>query len=292
MILIVGCGFLGSYLLKHIKARTDEKVVVLVRNIENTFRTDGVDYVIGDITYNDTLKELAVKCAERPLTVFYFAACHNIDYVYECPDFARKVNIDALNNFFEAMPRIDKLFFASTDCVYGEGKASSEIFDEGSLLNPVNEYGKQKIEAEKIVLSKGFNVLRFPFMMGPSLTSKKHFYDIICDNLKRKQETEMIDGMRRSVLSFSQTASIIYSLSTSEHKLPSVINVCSDNELSKYEIGLALAEKSGADAALIKCISEEEGRKFFKDNRASVATMDNSLLKSLLGVDCIRWDEA
>ena len=38
-------------------------------------------------------------------------------------------------------------------------------------------------------------------------------------------------------------------------------------------------------------IFKEEGKKFFKDKRASVASMDNSLLKSLLGLKEIEWDE-
>lgn len=291
MILIVGCGFLGSYLLKHIKSLTDEKVVVLVRSMSNTIHYDDVDYVVGDITDNNTLKCLAEKCYGKPLKAFYFAACHNIDYVYENPIKARKINVEALVNFFEIMPKFDKFFFASTDCVYGEGKNLTKIFDENSLLAPVNEYGKQKAQAEQIVVSKGYNVLRFPFMIGPSLTSKMHFYDVICSNLKNNIKVEMIDGMKRSVLSFSQTASIIYSLSTYESKLPPIINVCSDKELSKYDIGLAIAEKLGAESSLVVSVSEEEGRKFFKDCRASVATMDNTLLKSLLCTDRIIWDQ-
>lgn len=290
MILIVGCGFLGSYLLKYALSQTDEKILVTVRDIKKAPSFDGAEYVQCDVTDKADLNMLSKRCEGEPLTIFYFAACHNVDYVYKNPDSAQKVNIDALESFLKVMPNIKKLFFASTDCVYGEGDKNTK-FTEDSPLNPINEYGRQKLEAEKIVLSKGFTVLRFPFMLGPSLTSEPHFYDNICSKLLKGETVEMIDGMKRSVLSYAQTAELIYSLSMLPASLPPVINICSDTELSKYDIGKALAEKINASADLVKSISEEEGKKFFKDRRASDASMDNTLLKSLLGLAELQWEE-
>ena len=287
MILIVGCGFLGSYLLKHISAHTDEKILATVRDTDNCNFENTAEYIQCDVSDKQALIHLARRCDNLPLTVFYFAACHNVDYVYEHPDKAKEININALNNFFEIIPNIKKFFFASTDCVYGD---STSKFNEASPLLPVNEYGKQKAQAEQIVLSKGFTVLRFPFMLGPSLTSKPHFYDNICSKLICGETIEMIDGMRRSVLSYKQTAELIYSLSVLPNALPSIINVCSDTELSKYDIGCILSKKLGTSPNLIKKISEKEGNKFFKDVRASCTSMDNSLIKNLLKLDKIEWD--
>lgn len=286
MILIVGCGFLGSHLLKYASAQTDEKILATVRSLNNIVPIKDTEYMRCDVADMSDLIALAEKCDNEPLTVFYLAACHNVDYVYENPDRARRINVEALKNFFDIIPNIKKFFFASTDCVYGEGRN----LNESSPLNPVNEYGRQKIEAEQIVLSKGFTVLRLPFMLGPSLIARPHFYDNICSKLLRGEPVEMIDGMRRSVLSFSQTAQLIYSLSNSTDETPQIINVSSDSELSKYETGLILAKKFGASPETVKSITEKEAQKFFKDKRASCSSMDNSLLKSLLGLKEIKWD--
>ena len=188
------------------------------------------------------------------------------------------------------LANIKKFFFASTDCVYGEGKNSKIKFTETHVLQPVNEYGRQKAEAEQLVLSKGFTVLRLPFMLGPSLTSKIHFYDKIHLNLLNGESVEMIDGMERSVLSYMQTAQLIYSLSTLSC-VPDIINICADEELSKYEIGLIIAKKLAVPPDLVKAISEDQGKRFFKDTRASFAAMDNTLLKNTLGLKSIIWDE-
>lgn len=291
MILIVGCGFLGSHLLKYASTQTDDNIIATIRDFDNIPIPNAAEYIKCDITDIQSLSTLAHKCGNKPLTVFYFAACHNVDYVYEHPDKAKEINIDALNNFFDIIPNIKKFFFASTDCVYGEGINMCSKFSETSPLLPINEYGRQKAEAEQIVLSKGFTVLRLPFMLGPSLTSKPHFYDNICDKLINGNSIEMIDGMTRSVLSYEQTAELIYSLSVLPNAIPQIINVCSDSELSKYDIGLILAKNLNVSSDLVKSISENDGRKFFKDTRALYAAMDNYLLKNLLNIENITWDE-
>lgn len=289
MILVVGCGFLGSYLLKHILNETNDTVIATVRSTEKIPRIDGARLIKCDISCEEDLKSLSEACKGEELKVFYFAACHNIDFLYENIEKGKEINITALKNFISYIPNIKEFYFASTDCVYGEGKSKDYRFKETDALNPINEYGKQKAEAEKIVIKNGFTVLRLPFMLGESLSSTPHFYDRITTSLKNNEEVEMIDGMYRSVLSYSQAAELIYSLSLLNEK-PQVINLCSDESLSKYDMGCILAEKLGADKSLIKKISEDEGKKFFKDKRVAFGAMDNSLLKALLNKEKIMWE--
>lgn len=289
MILIVGCGFLGSYLLKHVLDKTNETVIATVRSTEKIPRIVGAEFIKCDVSSAEDLKKLSERCKGEDLKVFYFSACHNIDFLYENTEKGEEINITALKNFISCLPDIKEFYFASTDCVYGEGKSKDYRFKETDALHPINEYGKQKARAEEIVTENGFTVLRFPFMLGESLSSVPHFYDKITYSLKNNEEVEMIDGMYRSVLSYSQAAELIYSLSLLKDK-PQIINVCSDESLSKYDMGCILAEKSGASKSLIKKISEDEGKKFFKDRRVSCGAMDNSLLKALLNKEKIMWE--
>lgn len=290
MILIIGCGFLGSYVLKHITETSKEPVIATVRDMKNIPDIVGVEYIQCELTNTSDITKLADKCKNEPLTVFYFAACHNIDFVYENPEKAKKINIDSLELFISSFPNIKRLFFASTDCVYGEGKENNFKFNEISELNPINEYGNQKKSAEEIVHANGFTVCRLPFMLGPSLSSKPHFYDNICSKLLNEEKIEMIDGMKRNVLSYEQVAMLIFELSKLE-KLPDTINICSDKVMSKYEIGCVLAKKLNVSLNLVQKITEKDSKKFFKDRRASCIDMDNVLLKKLIGVTAINWEE-
>lgn len=291
MILVVGCGFLGSYLARHISALTDEPILATVRNPQKAIPLKNVEYIAYDLTDADDIEKLIQRTKNEKLTVFYFAACHNIDLVYQNPQKAKEINIAALNNFLNAFDNIEKFFFASTDCVYGENQ-NGKLLSESSDIRPVNEYGIQKAEAEKIVISNGFTCLRLPFMLGPSLfQDQQHFFDRIKNSLLNEQTVEMIDGLYRNVLSYAQASELIFRLSEYDRKLPAVINVCSDIGLSKYELGCKLAKHFGVSEELIIKISEKDGEKFFKDKRASSSVMDNSLLKSLLGISQIKWEE-
>lgn len=126
-------------------------------------------------------------------------------------------------------------------------------------------------------------------MLGASKTEKQNFYDIIRTKLLSGETIEMIDGMRRSVLSYKTAASLLFALSEPD-SVPQILNVCGDDSYTKYEMGVKLAELFRADQSLVRKISEEEGRKFFRDRRASDAAMDNTLLKNLLNLDEIKWE--
>ena len=130
-------------------------------------------------------------------------------------------------------------------------------------------------------------------MLGPSpFPDKPHFYDTIREKLENGEPIEMIDGMRRSVLSYRQAAALLFSLSLlPRDRIPDVINLGGDQSYSKYEMGCALAKKFHAPTSLVKKITETQGEKFFKDQRASSAVMDNTLLKRLLGLRELRWEE-
>ncbi|MBR1810089.1 MAG: NAD(P)-dependent oxidoreductase [Clostridia bacterium] len=293
MRLIVGSGFLGSALLKYTAANTDAPLLATVRDQAHMLPVSGVTWISCDITRHGDLQRLATACGGAPLTVFYFAACHNIDYIFEHPADAYRINIDALRDFLHTVPNIQTLFFASTDCVYGEQTADCPQFREETPLHPVNIYGRQKAEAEAIIRAYGFTAVRLPFMLGPSpFPDKPHFYDTIREKLENGEPIEMIDGMRRSVLSYRQAAALLFSLSLlPRDRIPDVINLGGDQSYSKYEMGCALAKKFHAPTSLVKKITETQGEKFFKDQRASSAVMDNTLLKRLLGLRELRWEE-
>ncbi|MBQ3150467.1 MAG: NAD-dependent epimerase/dehydratase family protein [Clostridia bacterium] len=282
MYLVVGAGgFLGSYIIRETEKR-NKKAVAAARDASGHNDTGNTRWFPLDVTDKSSIERLKEFLDGEELCVFYLAACHNIDFVYENPDFAYNVNVTALESFLNSGLNIKKLFFASTDCVYGENTAKIPAFFETDEGKPVNAYGEQKAMAERVVLSHGFTVLRLPFMTGPSLIpDKKHFYDNICNSLKNGQKVEMVDGLYRSALSYGRAADIIYRLSVREN-LPDVINVCSDRGYTKYETGCIIAKENGLDVSLITSLTEKEGEKFFRDKRASSTVMDNTLLKKIL----------
>lgn len=291
MVLIFGCGVFGRHLLRALPDGGETVVAVNAHESTAVLSTsDRIVHRVCDVRSAQDLAALAAFCGKEPLTVYYFAAMHNIDAVFADPDAAYAVNVDGLRAFLGCGLSIRQLFFASTDCVYGENDALHPCFTEDDPLHPVNVYGAQKAEAEAIVRAHGFTVLRFPFLFGPSLCDKPNFYDTSVQKLQSGTPIEMIDGMARSALSYETAAKLLVRLSELSLPAGDTINVCGDRGYGKYEIGLMLAEKVGCSASLVQKLSMQEGERFFRDKRADSACMDNTKLKRLLRLQRIELE--
>ena len=197
---------------------------------------------------------------------------------------AKKLNIEALGNFLDKFKNLSCLYYASTDVVYGN---SDNPFKEDSPYNPINEYGKQKVEAEKLVLSKNYNVIRLPLMMGQGF-NKKHFYDRICEDLKAGNKLEMFKDSYRSTLSFRQCGDFFVKLIEKYNgNMDKIVNFASDNPLSKYDLALKIADDKGYNKSNIVAISINDTNSYFSTKRAAKTIMDNNRLKKLLNINKI-----
>ena len=125
-------------------------------------------------------------------------------------------------------------------------------------------------------------------MIGPSiLENKKHFYDNIVEKTLQGQDFTLADGLWRSALDYKSVADILVKLS-SLSDVPQILNLCGDESLSKYDVGVMIANKHNLPMEHIIKTPESEIMKIFYETRTSSTAMDNSLLKSLLGVSEIK----
>lgn len=289
MILIAGCGFLGQYLLKELLSKIDDSILCTYCTNKPQLKYDVNKRVIFtkcDMTSKNDLLKLKRLCTGEKLTVFYFAAIHNIDAVYYHPKEAKKVNIEALERFLKTVHNIEKLYFASTDCVYGESKSGQTPFKETDVCEPINEYGRQKLEAESLVLKAGFNVFRFSLLYGASLSEKQNFYDKTSWSLQKGVSVEMVEGLARNAITYKKAAESTVKLALEREDIPQILNIAGDKLLTKYDLGLCIAADCCVTSDLVKPINESEGQKFFAERRASVISIDNSLLKDYLYNTC------
>ena len=284
-------GFLGSYLVKSILAGTDEDVLAVSRSVINNDYGNRVRFFPCDITNQEQVKALAKAIAEGERCKFIdLAFRHNIDTVDKYPRDSWHTNITSLSVLRNDLENIECFFFASTDCVYGEGNPGQRFKEEDSL-RPISLYGTQKAAAECLVRTKGFHVLRLPYMFGPSLVpGKAHFYDVIKKNLAEDKETELFTDSMRSALDFESVADLIVRLTQigSPENIPQTMNLCGDEALSEYDLGILLAEKLGKNTKLLRPVPSSTLATDINARRALNGLMDNTLLKSFLGIEEIR----
>lgn len=288
--LIVGAnGFLGSYFINELK-KNKNRIIATDLNIVGTKDDEYIKWVQCDITNDDEVDNLLkmIGTPQEEYNVIYLAACHHPDVVQKNPRMAWNINISSLSLFLNKAENVRSFFYPSTDTVYGEGSLDY-YFKENDNLNPVNIYGQHKVLAEKLVTTYGYNVVRFPFLIGTSLSpNKKHFYDIIKETIEQGKPMEMFADSYRSTISFRQAAQLTLELIKNyTDDMPKIVNVSSDKALSKYDVGLLIAGKYNIDKKLIVPITVKKSQGIFEAPRASTTLIDNSLLKKVLNIEKI-----
>ncbi len=293
MYAVIGAsGYLGSYILRHILESTDDTVLATAR-VPRESTEKRLQWAACDVTKAQDVARLNEICAQKAagggaLKVVYLVAYHHPDLVDRNPGFAWDVNITSLSRFLNQLANVSCLYYASTESVYGESVGGYR-FKETDALHPVNRYGVQKSVAEKLVTGYGYQVVRFPFLIGPSLVpGRKHFYDEIAETITSEKTIDMFQDSYHNVLDFDTAANLLIQIIESKARdRPQTLNICSDSAMSKYDVGIRIARRIGADEKYIHPISIRESGGIFEAKRASSTLMDNTAVKSLLGIDSI-----
>ncbi len=290
-LIIGGSGFLGRYCIKNVLEKTNENIIATYSNsLPQTKENPRVKWCQLNITDINAVNKIGEN-VNNDTKIIYLAAFHHPDKVEEFPETAWNINIVALANAVNAFHNAKCFYYASTDSVYGEGTKDTK-FIESDKYAPVNLYGKNKVLAEQITLTKGFNVVRFPFIFGPSLVEgRPHFFDKIKSDLENGKTVEMFNDSFRSTLSFNQCAGLLVDLiekyGACDEK---VVNISADDKMSKYDAAIALAERFNLDKNLVKPISVKSTSGIFKAKRAETAVLDNTKIKQLLNLKSIQLE--
>ena len=284
MYAIIGAnGFLGNYIIKAILNRTRDEILAMDMNCPKSIEDRRLKWKRCNILDDNEFDEVVeILKGSSEVKVIFLAAYHHPDLVAKNPQTAWNINVTTLSKCINKLHFVSRLFYASTDSVYGNSFGDYH-FKETDALNPVNIYGRNKAAAEAVIKYSGFTVVRYPFLIGPSLVAgREHFYDQIVNSLREQNPVEMFSDSYRSSLDFSTASALMIDLCELEGKLPSIINICGDDDLSKYDVGRIIAKKLGASEKLIVPIKMSDRKDIFETPRANSTLMDNSLLKELL----------
>lgn len=173
VLLTGGTGFIGSHL---VEALTGD-VVCLVRKLSDTAHLEkvGVELVYGDLKDPKSLKK-AVKDVD---VVYHLGAYYTFHGVW---DKFYKTNVLGTEHLVEACENIDQFIYCST--TEAVGPVTAVPASETHPLNPVYEYGKSKLVAEKFLLEeieKGFpaTILRPVGVYGPRCVNDVSYYFMV-----------------------------------------------------------------------------------------------------------------
>lgn len=142
-------GFVGRH-LSNLLLKKDFEVFGVDKSKNNALK--GVKYFKVDITVKEAIGGIIKEL--EPSLIFHLAAISSVQICTENPQLTKKVNVVGTSNLLSACveQKINpKILITSSAQVYGIPKYLP--IDESHPVNPINEYGKSKLEQENIALS-------------------------------------------------------------------------------------------------------------------------------------------
>lgn len=174
-IAIIGAsGFVGGVLVKELKNE---------HNVIGTFHSKPeIGLIRLDICCQKEVTAFFSTFA--PDVVILTAAFPNVNMCEQYPNKSRQINVIGSENVAKACKKVNsKLIFFSTDYIF-DGKNGP--YSEDSKANPINVYGKHKLEAEQTILKLLNNslIIRTCNIYGYETTMKNFVMSLSQDLLK------------------------------------------------------------------------------------------------------------
>jgi dTDP-4-dehydrorhamnose reductase len=122
---------------------------------------------------------------------------------------------------------------------------------EDTPVSPVNEYGKSKALAEKLILKENPSalILRTNFF-GWGTSYRLSFSDIVLKTLRANKTINLFDDVYYTPILINQFVEIVNLLILNNNS--GIFNVVSNERITKYQFGLILAKKFGLNIELIQ----------------------------------------
>ena len=146
-----GAGYIGAHVVRLLRERGDEVVIVddLVTGIAD--RTPGVPLIEMDLAHRSSVEELAQLLTSRGVTaVIHFAARKQVGESVAKPAWYYSENVGGLANVLQAMERagVAHLIFSSSAAVYGDARG---LVAESAAKAPTSPYGETKLVGEWMI---------------------------------------------------------------------------------------------------------------------------------------------
>jgi dTDP-4-dehydrorhamnose reductase len=264
-VLIIGLGFLGRKMVKVFQAHGFQ--------VFSADLSDGQSLEL-DMTDHESVQRVFEEA--KPEVVVLTAGLTNVDACEENPEQCLKVNVKGTANVVEACRRFKaKMIFISTDFVF-DGEKGDYLEDDPA--QPLNVYGRSKLEAEKIVASlPGHLILRTSTLYGfNGLDDKTNFVKWVIAQLKEGNKIKVVSDQITSPTLIDDLAEAIARLI--EQKEEGVFHAVGCESLSRYDFAKKIIEVFELDESLLE---ETDSRQFVqKAKRPKDSSLNNSKLES------------
>ncbi len=244
-----GSGLLGSNMARLAVSSFD---VYATYNTHKVALKD-VHFFHADLTQKEDINKIKQI---KPDVIVHCAALTNIDFCEEHPSAAHVNNVLASSSLAEAAKEIKAyMIYISTDCVFDGEKGD---YREDDLTNPINVYGKTKLEAERKVMSihPSSCVVRTN-IFGWNKLNKFSLAEWMIDKLAQGKELPGFKDVTFSPILVNDLTEILFKLY--EKKYVGILHVGGSDACSKLEFAYMIADIFGYDRKHIKPVNYSDG---------------------------------
>jgi len=252
-ILITGAnGFLGYYLAEQLLAK-NLSVIATGRGecrlpfTQNTnFQYLGMDFT-DPFSIHDVFENI------KPDVVIHAGAMSKPDECETDQMLAYLVNVEGTVQLLINSADLKSFFiFVSTDFVF-DGERG--MYNEDDIPNPVNYYGRTKLEAEEAVKEYEFDwaIVRTVLVYGKNHSGHNNILKIVKEKLEKGEVYSVVDDQLRTPTYVEDLAKGIVSII--EKKATGIFHLSGKDILTPYQMATKTAEYLGLKSSLIKKVT-------------------------------------
>lgn len=210
-----------------------------------------VNCTILDITNEEPVKDLLE--AEKPDVIVHLAAMTNVDGCERNPDQAQLINVEGTKNLLNHF--VGKFIFVSSDYVFDGVEGP---YSEDDDVNPINVYGKTKLEAEENVrkLSNDWVILRTNVVWNIGGNFKASFADWVVDELQNNRQIRIVADQWNNPAWTVDLGNVIETLI--KHDANGLYHHGSSHVINRYDFACMIANVYELNSSLIEPITTKE----------------------------------
>jgi dTDP-4-dehydrorhamnose reductase len=236
-VLVIGAGFLGGNIAEkfkdHIITQTN-----LTKINKNSYILDITDEKQVVDCFHDVKPSIVINCAANT----------NIDFLERNTPTAYSINGEGIRNLAVTCKRSDvRLVHISTDGIFD---GISGNYTEEDKPNPINVYAKSKVIGEENIMKNCLNHVIVRTNFYGNHPQGKSLFNNILSKLKNRERFTGFDDVIFSPLEVSNLSDLISDVTFSNYR--GILNLSSNESISKYQFCCKMADVFGFDSNLIK----------------------------------------
>lgn len=240
--LVLGAtGLVGHYCLRRWRDRPRWRVT----GTSHRLRLPGLE----TIDIQDAAGTAALIRDTRPNLIALSASNPFVDYCEQHPQQTRAVNVEATLAVARAAKEAGAtLVFFSTDYVFDGLKAP---YGEGDPVSPLNDYGRQKVDAERGIAALGPDhlLLRISGVFGWEFSRKNLALQLV-DRLRKGERMRVATDLRYNPTYAANLPDVIAELFEGDRR--GLYHVAGAEEVSRYDLAVAAARAFELDRSRIE----------------------------------------